>query len=110
MTGKVFVMTHVRHEYHLKVKKSRGAFKFIPTIPMHYYSGMLDSDLKRIEGQKKSCMRTKIASMTCKSIAKWRTWWVLESATNQELWGALEKERGNGTPIILYDLVIRIKF
>ena len=42
--------------------------------------------------------------MTCKSIAKWRTWWVLESATNQELWGALEKERGNGTPIILYDL------
>jgi hypothetical protein len=71
---------------------------------------MLDSDLKRIEGQKESCMRTKIASMTCKSIAKWRTWWVLESATNQELWGALEKERGNGTPIILYDLVIWIKF
>ena len=53
MAGKVFVMTHVRHEYHIKVKKSRGAFKVIPTIPMHYYSGMLDSDLKRIEGQKK---------------------------------------------------------
>ena len=47
-------------------------------------------------------MLTNIARMTCKSIEKWRTWWVLESATNQELWGALEKERGNGTPIILY--------
>ena len=77
---------------------------------MHYYSGMLDSDLKRIEGQKESCMLTNIARMTCKSIAKWRTWWVLESATNQELWGALEKKRGNSTPIILYDLVIWIKF
>ena len=41
---------------------------------MHYYSGMLDSDLKRIEGQKESRMRTKIASMTCKSIATWRTY------------------------------------
>ena len=51
--GKVFVMTHMPHEYHIKVKKSRGAFKVIPTILMHYYSGMLDSDLKRIEGQKK---------------------------------------------------------
>ena len=65
---------------------------------------------ERVEGQKGSCMRTKIASMTCKSIAKWRTWWVLESATNQEPWGALEKERGNGTLIILHDLVIWIKF
>ena len=53
MTGKVIVMTHVRHEYHIKVKKSMGAFKVIPTIHMHYYSGMLDSDMKRIEGQKK---------------------------------------------------------
>ena len=97
-------------EYHIKVKKSGGAFKVIPTILMHHYSGMLDSDLKRIEGQKESCMRTKIASMTCKIIAKCRTWWVLESATNQELWGALEKERGNGTPIILYGLVIWTKF
>ena len=69
---------------------------------MHYYS-----DLKRIK--KKDCMRTKIASMTCKSIAKWKTWWVLESATNEELWGALEKERGNSTPISLYGLVIWIK-
>ena len=27
MAGKVFVMTHVRHEYHIEVKKSGGAFK-----------------------------------------------------------------------------------
>ena len=27
MAGKVFVMTHVRHEYHIKVKKSGGGFK-----------------------------------------------------------------------------------
>ena len=52
MTGKV-VMTHVLLEYHINVKKSGGALKVIPTILMHYYSGMLDSDLKRIEGQKK---------------------------------------------------------
>jgi len=51
MTGKVFVMTHVQHEYHIKVKKSRGAFKVIPTTLMHYYSGMLDNDLERVEGQ-----------------------------------------------------------
>ena len=63
-------MAHVLLEYHIKIKKSGGAFKVIPTILMHYYSGMLDSDLKKIEGQKESCMR------------------------------------GNGTPIIVYDLVI----
>ena len=63
MTGKV-VMDHVLLEYHIKVKKSGGAFKVIPVILMHYYS-----DLKRIK-EKKDCMRTKIASMTCKSIAK----------------------------------------
>ena len=44
MTGKV-VMDHVLLEYHIKVKKSGGAFKVIPVILMHYYS-----DLKRIEG------------------------------------------------------------
>lgn len=48
MAGKVFVMDHVLLEYHIKVKKSRGAFKVIPVILMHYYS-----DLKIIEGQKK---------------------------------------------------------
>ena len=42
MTGKV-VMDHVLLEYHIKVKKSGGAFKVIPVILMHYYS-----DLKRI--------------------------------------------------------------
>ena len=30
------MMTHVRHEYHIKVKKSGGAFKVIPVILMHY--------------------------------------------------------------------------
>ena len=49
MTGKV-VMTHVLLEYHIKVKKSEGALKIIPIILMHYYSGMLDNDLKKIEG------------------------------------------------------------
>ena len=43
MTGKV-VMDHVLLEYHIKVKKSGGAFKVIPVILMHYYS-----DLKRIK-------------------------------------------------------------
>ena len=51
MTGKV-VMTHVLLEYHIKVKKSGGAFKVIPTILMHYYSGMLDSDLERVDKRK----------------------------------------------------------
>ena len=68
LTGKV-VIAHVLLECHIKVKKSGGAFKVIPAILMYYYSGMLDSDLKRIEGQKESYMRTKIASMTCKSKA-----------------------------------------
>ena len=40
MAGESFVITHVLLEYHIKVKKSRGAFKVIPTILMHYYSGM----------------------------------------------------------------------
>ena len=44
------MMDHVLLEYHIKVKKSGGALKVIPTILIHYYSGMLDSDLKRIEG------------------------------------------------------------
>ena len=37
MTGKD-VMAHVLLEYHIKVKKSGGAFKVIPVILMHYYS------------------------------------------------------------------------
>ena len=39
MIGKV-VMTHVLLEYHIKVKKSGGAFKVIPVILMHYYSDL----------------------------------------------------------------------
>jgi len=66
--------------------------------------------LEIVEGQKKVVYepKVKIASMTCKSIAKWRTWWVLESVTNQKLWGALEMEWGNGTPIVLHDLIMWI--
>ena len=37
LTGKV-VIAHVLLEYHIKVKKSGGAFKVIPVILMHYYS------------------------------------------------------------------------
>ena len=62
MAGKVFVMTHVLLEYHIKVKKSGGAFKVIPAILMHYYSGMFVSDLKKIEGQKKKLY----ANQNCK--------------------------------------------
>ena len=47
MTEKV-VMTHVLLEYHIKVKKSGGAFKVIPVILMHCYS-----DLQRIIRKKK---------------------------------------------------------
>ena len=49
MTLKV-VMDHVLLEYHIKVKKSGGAFKVIPVILMHYYS-----DLKRIKEKKVVC-------------------------------------------------------
>ena len=65
------MITHVLLEYHIKVKKSGGAFKVIPAILMHYYSGMLDSNLEIVEGQKKVVYepKVKIASMTCKSIA-----------------------------------------
>ena len=47
MTGKV-VMDQVLLEYHIKVKKSGGAFKVIPVILMHYYS-----NLKRIKEKKR---------------------------------------------------------
>ena len=33
MAGKVFVMTHVLLEYHIKVKKSGGAFKLSQEFP-----------------------------------------------------------------------------
>ena len=53
MAGKVFVMTHVRHEYHIEVKKSGGAFKLSQQFSCTTIVAWLDSDLKRIEGQKK---------------------------------------------------------
>ena len=46
-------MAHVLLEYHIKVKKSGGAFKVIPTILMHYYSGMMEIDLKESKDKKK---------------------------------------------------------
>ena len=60
MAGKVFVMTHVLLEYHIKVKKFGGAFKAISPIPMHCYNGMLDSDLKESKDKRKlSYIQTK---------------------------------------------------
>ena len=53
MTGEVFVMTHVLFEYHIKVKKSGGAFKLSQQFSCTTIVAWLDSDLKRIEGQKK---------------------------------------------------------
>ena len=101
-----FVMTHVRHEYHIKVKKSEGAFKVIPTIFMHYYSGMLDSDLKRIEGQKESCMRTNICKHDLQKYSKMKnlmsSWKCNKSRTLRSSWKGTRK----CTPIILHDLII----
>ena len=70
MAGKVFVMTHVLLEYHIKVKKSGGAFKVIPAILMHYYSGMLDSDLKESKDKKKIVCEPRLQARLAKSIAK----------------------------------------
>ena len=64
MAGKVFVMTHGLHEYHIKVKKSGGAFKLSQQFSCTTIMTCLDNDLKRVEGQKKV-----LASMTCKNIA-----------------------------------------
>ena len=70
MAGKVFVMTHVLLEYHIKVKKSGGAFKIIPAILMHYYIGMLDSDLKESKDKKKVVCEPRLQARLAKSIAK----------------------------------------
>ena len=60
--------------------------------------------------------------MTCRKVTNEELWWVLESIAiwrtlmsswkckSEELRRALEKERGNGTPIILHDLIMWIKF
>ena len=45
-TGKVFVMTHMPHEYHIKVKKSGGAFKLSQQFSCTTIVACLDSDLK----------------------------------------------------------------
>ena len=62
MTGKV-VMDHVLLEYHIKVKKSGGAFKVIPVILMHYYSDWLyaNQDCKH-DLQKYSKMKNLMSS------------------------------------------------
>ena len=52
MTGKV-VMDHVLLEYHIKVKKSGGAFKLSQQFSYTTIVAWLDSDLKIIEGQQK---------------------------------------------------------
>ena len=46
MTGKV-VMTHVLLEYHIKVKKSGGAFKLSQQFSCTTIVACLDSDLKK---------------------------------------------------------------
>jgi hypothetical protein len=53
-------MTHVWLEYHIKDKKSGGAFILSQQyIFMHLYSVVLDSDLSSVEGQKESWIRFK---------------------------------------------------
>jgi len=69
LTGKV-VIAHVLLECHIKVKKSGGAFKVIPAILMHYYSGMLDSDLKVSKDKKKAVYEPRLQARLAKSIAK----------------------------------------
>ena len=65
MAGKVFVMTHVRHEYHIKVKKSRGALKLSQQFSC---TTIVACWIERVEGQKKVVYEPKVktASMTCK--------------------------------------------
>ena len=76
---------------------------------MHYYNGMLDSDLKESKDKRKlSYIQTK--SRDCKhDLQKYsnikNSGVFLKVQQYEELWCALEKERGNGTPIILYDLM-----
>ena len=63
-------MLDVLLEYHIKVKKSGGAFKVIPAILMHYYSGMLDSDLKESKDKKKIVCEPRLQARLAKSLAK----------------------------------------
>ena len=50
--GKVFVM-YVPHEYHIKVKKSRGDFKLSQQFSCTTIVACLDSDLKESKDKKK---------------------------------------------------------
>ena len=52
MTGKV-VMTHVLLEYHIKVKKSGGAFKLSQQFSCTTIVACLDSDLKESKDKNK---------------------------------------------------------
>ena len=54
---------------------------------------------KELKDKNKVVCEPKLQAWLAKSIAKWRTWWILGSVTNEELWGALEKERGNVLPL-----------
>ena len=51
--GKVFVMTHMPHEYHIKVKKSGGPFKLSQQFSCTTIVACLDSDLKESKDKKK---------------------------------------------------------
>ena len=53
MAEKVFVMTHVPHEYHIKVKKSGGAFKLSQQLSCTTIVTCLDSDLKESKDKRK---------------------------------------------------------
>ena len=46
-------MTHVRHEYHIEVKKSGGAFKLSQQFSCTTIVACLDSDLKESKDKKK---------------------------------------------------------
>lgn len=83
MAKKVFAMTHVLLQYHIKVKKSGGAFKAIQTNPMHFHSVMLDSDFERAEGQNKVVyeQKSRLQAWLAKVYQYQELWWVLESAT-----------------------------
>ena len=51
--GKVFVMTLMPHEYHIKVKKSGGAFKLSQQFSCTTIVACLDSDLKESKDKNK---------------------------------------------------------
>ena len=54
MAGKVFVMTHVRHEYHIKVKKSGGTFKLYQQFSCTTKESFSKYDLQKYSNMKNS--------------------------------------------------------